>query len=426
MAHSYWRLGMNEPATFDLLVRESPANRRFLVAAGLEQALAALEALRFDAGARDYLRSLGRFDPEFVEWLGRLRFTGEAHAALEGELLLPGEPLLEITAPLIQAQLAETILLNTLTFQSAVASKAARVAIAAAGRPVVDFSARRDHGTDAALKAARASFIAGCAGTSNLLAGRLFGLPVYGTMAHAFVMAFPSEVEAFRAFAETQPDPPVLLIDTYDTVEGARRAVAAGRELRARGGDLRGVRLDSGDLASLAPKVRAILDEGGFPGATIFASGDLNEWRIASLVASGAPIDAFGVGTELGTSKDSPALGGVYKLVAYAGRPVVKRSPGKATLPGRKQVWRGPGLAGTVALEGEIVPGTEPLLAPVMRQGRAREVPALACARSRCAARVAALPDELRDLAPCPEGSAPAPEVSAGLRAASEAAGSAG
>lgn len=422
MAQSYWRLGMNETATFDLVVRESPPNRRFLVAAGLEQALAALEALRFDAGALDYLRSLSRFDAEFLSWLGRLRFTGEVRAIPEGSLLLPGEPALEVTAPIVEGQLAETILLNTITFQTAIASKAARIVIAAAGRPVVDFSARRAHGADASLKAARASYVAGCAGTSNLLAGRLYGLPVFGTMAHAFVMAHPSELEAFRAFARTQPDSPLLLVDTYDTLEGARRAVEVGRELRAGGGDLRGVRIDSGDLGELAGKVRAILDEAGFGEAQIFASGDLNEWRIADLVAAGAPIDAFGVGTELGTSKDAPAVGGVYKLVAYAGRAAVKRAPGKATLPGRKQVWRAGALRDTLSLADERIPDAEPLLAEAMRRGRARRVPALDEARARCAAALAALPAELRSLEPCPEGSAPEPALTPVLQAARDGA----
>lgn len=416
MLQSYWRRGMGEPATFDLFVRHLPANRRFLVACGLEQALAYLEALRFEPDAIDHLRSLGRFDPEFLGWLSGLRFTGEVWAVPEGEVCFAREPLLRVTAPLPEAQLVETFLLNAVLYQTGVASKAARVVIAAAGREVVDFSPRRDHGADAALKAARAAYVAGAAGTSNVLAGHLYGIPVFGTMAHSYVMAFASEEEAFRAYAEEFPDAALLLVDTYDTEEGVRRAAAVGREMGARGHALRGVRLDSGDVIALARAARRILDEAGLTSAHIFVSGDLNEWRIAEIVAAGAPADAFGVGTELGVVADAPALGGVYKLAEYAGTGRAKQSPAKETLPGRKQVWRRAEGNDVIVPEGEAVPGARPLLERVMTGGRAGDLPPLAEIRRRCREAVAALPEPLVDLAPCPPDSGPLPAVSQALR----------
>ena len=416
MLQSYWRRGMNAPATFDLFVRHLPPNRRFLVACGLEHALAYLEALRFTPGSIDRLRSLERFDPAFLDWLGELRFTGDAWAIAEGEVFFAEEPFLRVTAPLSEAQLVETFLLNTMLYPTGVASKAARVVIAAGGRDVVDFSLRRDHGADAGVKAARAGWIAGCAGTSNVLAGVAFGVPVFGTMAHSYVMAFDREEEAFRAYAEEFPDSTLLLVDTYDTHEGLRLAAAVGRELAERGGALRGVRLDSGDLITLARDARATLDEAGLHTARVFVSGDLNEWRVEEIVASGAPVDAFGVGTEMGVSADAPALPGVYKLVEYAGRARAKRSPAKATLGGRKQVWRRADGSDVVAAEGEPVEGARALLEPVMASGRATAAPSLAGARERCAAALASLPDRLRDLSACPAGSGPTPEIHVSLR----------
>lgn len=397
MLESYWRRGMRDEATFELFVRHLPANRRFLVVAGLEQALAYLEAVRFDAESCEWLRSLDRFDPEFLGWLGRLRFTGEVWAIPEGELAYASEPLLQVRAPLPEAQLVETFLLNAVLFQTMVASKAARCVLAAGGRPIVEFGTRRAHGTDASIKAARAAYVGGCAGTSNVLAGRLYGIPVSGTMAHSYVMSFEDETEAFRAYAAEFGAQTILLVDTYDTLEGTRRAAVVGRELAARGERLRAVRLDSGDIHSLAPAVRAILDEAGLTETQIFLSGDLTEWRIADLVSSGAPVDAFGVGTELSTSADAPNLAGVYKLVDYAGRPRRKRSPEKATTGGRKQVWRAPSgdvLAGhDEQLEGR------PLLERFMARGRTRApVPSLAAVRERCLAAVSALAEEARSL----------------------------
>ena len=415
MLQSYWRRGMSEPATFDLFVRHLPANRRFLVACGLQPALGYLASLRFGRDAIDYLRSLERFNPEFLAWLGKLRFTGEVWAISEGKIAFAGEPLLRVTAPLPEAQLVETFLLNTVLYATGVASKAARVVLAAGGRDVVDFSPRRDHGVDAALTAARSSFIAGCAGTSNVLAAKMYGIPVVGTMAHSYVMAFDDETEAFRAYAEEFPDGAVLLVDTYDTEEGVRRAAEVGREMAARGHTLRGVRLDSGDVIALARAARRILDDAGLQHAQILVSGDLNEWRVQEIVASGAPVDSFGVGTEMGVVADAPALPGVYKLAEYAGQGRKKRSPLKETLPGRKQVWRRDGFADVIGLEAERVDGARPLLERVMSAGEIERDATLTEARERSAASLATLPAALRDIAACPPDSGPRPEVSLAL-----------
>ncbi|MFN4182124.1 MAG: nicotinate phosphoribosyltransferase, partial [bacterium] len=288
----------------------------------------------------DYLRSLRFFDEGFLNFLQSFRFTGEVWAIPEGEVFFPPEPVLEIRAPLIEAQIIETFLLNQVNFQSLIASKAGRIVLQAQKRDVIDFSPRRDHGVDASLKVARASYIAGCIGTSNVLAGALYHIPVYGTMAHSYVMAFPDELTAFRTFVQDFPDHAFLLIDTYDTIKGAYNAVTIARELEAHGKQLKGVRIDSGDLLELSRKVRRILDDAGFYTVKILASGDLNEYKISELVQQNAPIDAFGVGTELGTSADAPFLGGVYKLVEEANVPRIKLSQGKVTLPGVKQVYR--------------------------------------------------------------------------------------
>lgn len=406
MAASYVAEGMEGEATFDLFVRDLPPRRSFLVACGLHDALRYLETLRFDGEAIAYLRSLGRFGDDFLGWLGEFRFGGEVWAVPEGEVAFAGEPLLRVTAPLPHAQLVETFLVNVVAFGTMVATKAARVSLACGDRRFVDFSARRDHGPDAALKAARAAYVGGASGTSNVLAGKVHGIPVTGTMAHSYVMAFDDEADAFRAFARRFPDDPVLLIDTYDTEEGARRAVAVARELAGSGVRLRAVRLDSGDLVQLAKAVRAILDDGGQQHVEIFASGDLDEHRIAEVVSAGAPVDAFGVGTQLGTSGDAPSLGAVYKLAESARGPRIKLSRGKATLPGRKQVWRVAGPDGTsdhdvVALDDEDVPGARPLLRRVMAGG-SRTAPdePLDVVRRRRAEAVACLPSRLRSLAP--------------------------
>ncbi len=406
MAASYFAEAMFYPATFDLFFRELPPQRNFLVACGLEEVLRYLEGLAFSDEDVDYLRSLALFEEPFLGHLRRLRFTGEISAVPEGEVVFSSEPVLSITAPLIEAQIIETYLLNCINFSSAIASKAARVTIACRGRPFVDFSARRDHGMDASLLAARASFIAGAAATSNVAAGKRFGIPLSGTMAHSYVLAFPDETSAFRAFARQFPSRAVLLIDTFDTVEGAHRAVAVADELAGEEIRVRGVRIDSGDLLATSRQVRKILDEAGHPEMEILASGDLDEYRIDELVASDAPIDGFGVGTQLGTSADAPFLGGVYKLAEDPSGPKFKRSVGKVTLPGRKSVYRiereGRYLGDVVGLADEPPPpGGRGLLRQVMSEGRRLgRAESLTEQRLRCQACISALPDHLRSLQP--------------------------
>lgn len=403
MAASYLAESMTGTATFDLFVRRLPDERRFLVAAGLADAVAYLEQVRFTDSDVSYLRSLGHFDDEFLNYLTNFRFTGEVWAIPEGELCFPGEPLMRITAPLIEAQIVETALLSTVAHQSMIASKAARVALACGERAFVDFASRRAHGPEAAVRGARASYLAGSAGTSNVLAGKRYQIPLSGTMAHSYVMAFDDERDAFRCFARHFPSAAVLLIDTYDTVEGARRVVQVAHELADEGIAIQGVRLDSGDLAVLSKQVREVLDEGGLTEVRIVASGDLDEHRIAALIEAGAPIDSFGVGTQMGVSADAPALGAVYKLVEYDSRPVLKLAAEKSTLPGRKQVWRRESdgvLAGdTVGLEHETGHEGRPMLRQVMVDGAAVEAEgSLAEARERCAAALASLPSQWRSL----------------------------
>jgi nicotinate phosphoribosyltransferase len=397
MAAAYQAAGIEHEATFELFVRSLPAERRFLVAAGLDDALAGLESWRFDAADADYLAGLALFPDGFVARLAGLRFTGEVWAVPEGEAVFAGEPLLRVTAPVVEAQVVETWLLNRIASQTMLASKAARVALACGDRSFFDFSARRDHGVDAAMATARAAWMCGAAGTSLVAAGRRWGIPLSGTMAHSFVMAYDDERDAFRAYARAFPRSAVLLIDTYDTVTGAHRAVEVADELAAEGIAITGVRLDSGDLAALSHQVRAVLDEAGLSGVQIIASGDLDEHAVAALLAAGAPIDAFGVGTRLGTSADAPHLGAVYKLVDDAGGPRMKLATGKVTLPGRKQVWR---LADrdVLALHDEHVPGGRPLLVPVMAAGRRTSVEPLARIRERAMATIDWLPAPLRSL----------------------------
>jgi nicotinate phosphoribosyltransferase len=404
MAASYHERSMTGQATFDLFVRELPACRNFLIVGGLEQALDYLEVLSFDEEATHYLRSLRMFDESFLEYLRGFEFTGEVWAVPEGEAVFPPEPIVRVTAPLIEAQIVETFLLNCITFQTMIASKAARVSLACGDRRFVDFSLRRDHGADAGLKGSRASFIGGASGTSNVLAGMTYGIPVSGTMAHSYIMAFESETEAFRAYARQFPQRAVLLIDTFDSEEGARRAAQVAKELSAEGINVSGVRLDSGDLGPLARSVRKILDEAGLGEMQIFLSGDLDEYRIKSLLEEGAPVDAFGVGTQMGTSADSPALGGVYKLVEDERGPKIKLSTGKATLPGRKQVFRFQSEMfdyDVIGLEDEDVPGSRPLLEKVMEGGRRFTEPEpLEVLQERCRSSLGLLPPRLKDLEP--------------------------
>ncbi|HYZ98630.1 MAG TPA: nicotinate phosphoribosyltransferase [Acidimicrobiales bacterium] len=403
MAAAYVVEGMEHEATFELFVRRLPAERRFLVAAGLDDALAGLESFAFAPHEVDYLAGLELFPEPFVERLSGLRFTGDVWAVPEGEVVFAGEPIVQVTAPLVEAQLVETFLLNAIGSSTMLASKAARVAIACGDRRFVDFSARRDHGVDAAMAAARGAWICGAAGTSLVAAGQRWGIPLSGTMAHSFVLSFDDERDAFRAYARSFPQRTVLLIDTYDTVEGARAVVDVGHELAADGIRVSAVRIDSGDLGELAVKVRDVLDEGGLGNVEILASGDLDEHRVAELLRTGAPIDAFGVGTQLGTSGDAPWLGAVYKLVDDAQGPKMKLAEGKVTLPGRKQVWRC-AAHDVLSLHDEEVPGGRPLLVQAMAAGRRTGPPEpLSAARDRCTAALAGLPPQLRDLAPSTE-----------------------
>jgi nicotinate phosphoribosyltransferase len=374
MAAGYFDRRIDVEATFSVFVRDCP-RRNFFVAAGLEDVLRELAEFRFGREQIDYLGSLGLFSPRFLSHLERLRFTGAVHALPEGSLFFPEEPILEVTAPIIEAQLIETFLLNTLGFQSMIASKAARCVHAARGRPLIDFSLRRTQGLDAGIKVARSIFIAGFSATSNVLAGKVYGIPVSGTMAHSFISAFEREEDAFSAYAESFPDNSVFLIDTYDTLEGARAAARVGLRMKGQGRALRGVRLDSGDMIDLSRRVRSILDDAGLAGVKIFASSGFDEQKIAGAVAGGARIDAFGVGTKVGVSADAPFLDIVYKMVRFAGRDVRKKSPGKKTLAGEKQVFRktdrdGRMLEDVIGLRDERIADAVGLLEPVMIDGK--------------------------------------------------------
>ncbi|MBI2169581.1 MAG: nicotinate phosphoribosyltransferase [Actinobacteria bacterium] len=403
MAAAYVAEGMAErPATFSLFVRNLPPERGYLIAAGLDDALAWLEDFRFGDAEMGALAALDLFDDEFLEWLRTARFTGAVRAVPEGAAVFASEPLLEVDGPLGVAQLAESYLLNQVTLQTTLATKCARCVDAAAPAAVVDFSLRRAQGVDAAMKVARCARIAGLAATSNVAGGSRYGLPATGTMAHAFVQAYDREADAFRAFADCFGERTILLVDTYDTRRGVERAIEVAGEMRARGVELRGVRLDSGDLVELSKQARATLDDAGFAGMQVFASGSLDEYAIESLIRAGARIDAYGVGTSMGVSRDAPSLDTVYKLVEYDGRPVRKTSEGKATWPGRKQVWRRPGFGGdVVGLWGEPgLDGAEPLLTEVMRAGDRVGVEAtdLEAAAARCAAVLDSLPEGVRRL----------------------------
>jgi nicotinate phosphoribosyltransferase len=404
MLQAYRAEGMHERAVFSLFVRSLPEQRNFLLACGLDAALAYLETLHFSPDALAHLASTGTFDAGFLKWLGGLRFTGDVWAVPEGTPVFGEEPLLEVEAPLPEAQLVESFLMNQIHAQTVLASKAVRVKTAAGPRTVVDFGLRRMHGADASLAAARAFHVAGVDATSNVLAGRVYGVPVAGTMAHSYVQAHDDELSAFRAFARAFPET-ILLVDTYDTLEGVRNVVRLAREL-GDGFRVRGVRLDSGDLGALARDARRILDEAGLRRVEIFASGGLDEREIARLVRSGAPIDGFGVGTAMGVSADAPSLDLAYKLTAYAGRGRTKLSPGKRILPGRKQVFRVEGEDGRAAYDvlagtGESLPG-RPLLRKVMEGGRRLPagVETLERARRRAREEAARLPERLRALDP--------------------------
>lgn len=367
MAASYLRRAMVAPATFSLYVRQLPPERGFLVASGLDDCMEYLETLAFVDADLEWLATAG-FAPDAIEALSGLRFTGDVWAVPEGRVVLAGEPLLEVTAPLPEAQLVETYLLNQITFQTALASKAVRCRLAAPALTLVDFALRRTHGVDAGMAMARAGAMAGFAGTSNVEAARLLGIRASGTMAHSFVEAFDDEAAAFDAYCDDVSGPYTFLVDTYDTRAGV---TVAAEVIKRRGlsGEV-AVRLDSGDLAAEAAQARRILDAAGLPGVRIFVSGALDEYGLEALVASGAPVDGAGVGTRVGVSADAPYLDSVYKLVELDGRPRVKRSPGKETLPGAKQVWRRQDGFDLLGLRHEEAPaGTDPLLVPVMAGG---------------------------------------------------------
>jgi nicotinate phosphoribosyltransferase len=409
MAHAYFELEMHEIAVFELFVRRLPPTRRFLIAAGLAQALEYAEELRFAEEDLEFLAGLGSFPRRFLDYLRGVRFTGSIEAMAEGTPCFADEPILRVTAPILEAQLLESRLLNIIHFQTLIASKAARCVLAARGRRLVDFGMRRAHEADAAILAARAAYLAGFDATATVEAGRRFGIPLSGTLAHSFIEAHDDEAEAFRHFAETRPGATTLLIDTYDTARAASRVASLAQSLRAAGSDRRiqSVRIDSGDLAALSREVRAILDAGGCPDIQIVLSGGLDEFDIDALVSGGAPVDAFGVGTSLDVSSDAPALDIAYKLQAYAGRPRRKLSPAKVTWPGAKQVFRKLGASGEplhdrITLADESAEG-EPLLAAVMREGRriGSQVP-LDAIREHCREGLHSLPSGVTDLSAGP------------------------
>ncbi len=375
MAASYFEQEMFAPATFSLMVREYPPKRSYLVCAGLDPLLDYLESFHFRPDDLEYLEQTSLFPDKFLQFLETLRFTGEVRAIPEGRLAFCDEPLVEITAPVMQAQLVETFVINSINLPTLVATKASRCHYAAGERRLVDFSLRRTHGMDAGLMVARSSFIGGFIGTSNVQAGKIYGLPIYGTMAHSYVESFDREIESFRAFAKSFPDNTVLLIDTYDTLAGARKAVTVAGEMRQAGQSLRAVRLDSGDMVQLSKEVRKIFDDSGFPEVRIFASGGFDEFKIQKILTSGAIIDAFGVGTKMGVSADAPYLNMAYKMVMYNGRPVMKLSSGKVSLAGPKQVFRQRDKKGffkgdLIGLLEEEVADSESLLETVMKDGK--------------------------------------------------------
>jgi nicotinate phosphoribosyltransferase len=390
MIQAYLDRGENGEAVFEFFVRRLPARRSFLLAAGLADAIDYLTTLHFSDAEIDWLKSTGRFNQSLLDYLAGFRFTGDVHAIPEGSVCFPSEPLIRITAPLPQAQLVETRLINILHYQTLVASKAARMVLAAPGKILSDFGLRTAHGAEAGLFSARASYIAGFAGAANVLAGKRYGIPIVGTMAHSYVQVHDDETQAFENFARARPEGVILLIDTYDTEQGARKVVELAPRLKADGITIRGVRIDSGDLITNAHKVRGILDEGGLREAIILVSGGINEDILEGMMKARTPIDGFGIGVNLAASLDVPALDCAYKLQSYVGRPKRKLSEGKATWPGAKQVWRtydadGRMRGDILSLETDRQPG-EPLIVPVMRAGKLiASLPALAQIREHAA-----------------------------------------
>lgn len=406
MAQGFFIYKNKNRATFDLFVRQLPKNRSYLVACGLEDILDYIKRLKFTGESLDYLRKLNLFSEGFLKYLKNFKFTGDVWAMPEGTVFFANEPVIRVTALIIQAQIIESFLLNTINLQSMIASKASRVVLAAKGRGVYDFSLRRTHGQDAAVKAARATYIAGCCGTSNCLSGKLYNIPVVGTMAHSFVMCFKEELDSFLAYAETFPGRTILLVDTYNTKKGIENAISIGLYLKEKGYRLRGIRLDSGDIVSLSKLARGMLDAAGLGYVKIFASGNLDEFKINNLLDKGARVDDFGVGTNMGASVDAPSLDVVYKISEVAdeeGRflPTMKLSSGKVTYPGRKQVFRVKGKNGKfikdiLGLEKEKIKGAK-LLRKVVNKGKALYRPlVLGRIRGFCKNNLSAFPAELK------------------------------
>ena len=402
MAQGYFQSQKLAPATFSLFIRSYPLNRSYFVAAGLSDVLEFLETFAVDDGGIDYLHSRHLFTDDFLDFLKGLRFTGEAWAIPEGRIFFKDEPVLEVTAPIVEAQIVETLIINQINLQSLIATKAARCVHAARGRAVVDFALRRTHGIDAGMKVARASYLAGFAGTSNVRAGQVYGIPIVGTMAHSFVSSFEKEIDAFRAFVASFPNNSILLIDTYDTLAGARNAAEVGKEMAARGQRLQGVRIDSGDLAKLAVEVHKIFDAAGLNEVKIVGSGGLDEYDLADFSDADIPYDSYGVGTKMGVSADAPWFDMAYKLVESDSRPVLKLSTGKASWPEKKQVFRLRDSGGklqkdVVALRDENVPGAEPLLKKVMEHGATiAPLPSLESSRATFLDEFEQLPDSMK------------------------------
>ena len=411
MCASYFDNKKFEPATFDLFIRRLPENRSYFLFAGLEQVLLYLKSVKFTKEHLSFLKKQG-FNQQFLDYLRNFKFTGNVWAAPEGTVAFPCEPLIRVNAPIIEAQLVETFLLNTVNLQTMIATKASRMVNAAKGKSVIEFGLRREHGVDAGMKVARSSYIAGCQGTSNVLAGLRYGIRVFGTMAHSFIMSYKKEIDAFRAFAKTFPDNSTLLIDTYDDIAGAEKAAIIAKELEEKGFKLSGVRLDSGDLAEISKKIRKLLDQKGLQYVRIFASGDLDEFKVEELLKKGAKIDAFGVGTKMGTSADKPYVDVIYKLCETMSEngsfaPIMKLSEGKVTLPGRKQVYRFKDENGNfekdmIALADEKVDG-EPLLVKVMEKGELTyDFPSLSEIRATAAENLSRLPKKYKKLTNAP------------------------
>ncbi len=395
MAYSYFKSNRNEISTFELFVRNFPENRNFLVSAGIDDIIKIISEFHFNDDDLDYLRSLNLFSDDFLDYLKHFRFKGDVWAIPSGQIYFPNEPVIRITADRISAQILETILLNQFNFQSMIASKCARIRLASKGIPCVDFSPRRDHGIDSSLKVAKVSYICGFIGTSNVLAGKIYNIPVYGTMAHSYIMSFDDEEEAFREFLKCYKEP-ILLIDTYDTIEGAKKVLKLLKE----GYKIRGVRIDSGDLVNLSKKVRELFLNEGFD-VKIFLSGDLDEYVIDDILNKGAIADAFGIGTKMGTSSDAPYLNGVYKLVEDEFGMKIKTSPGKITLPGKKQVYRiyknGIMQKDIIAFEDENIKG-EPILVKYIENGKVIYNEDLEDARDRFNQNFSTLPNYLKTI----------------------------